>query len=222
MQTAIKLGIYRVEFDIQATHDGELIIFHDDFIHDQGSRKSIATLTRAELLEIARKGPDEIPTLDDVLGSCRDRIKIQAELKSDGTEAQACSCIKKANFPLCDINISSFSIDRLARVRSLASALEDVQMVLLLGKKLPVTLALDEMEAIGISSISIFASVVTTGLVDKVHERGFRIIAWGLGEKGLQVDKINTRYRLLLNKSVDGFTCAYPDKLQQMIRGASR
>jgi glycerophosphoryl diester phosphodiesterase len=218
MQTAIQLGIDRVEFDIQATRDGELVIFHDDVVQDHGLQKNVFTLTHAELLQIEEKTQEEIPTLDSVLELCRGKIKIQAELKGDGIASDVWVCIETSGIPIADVNISSFNLDRLVQFKSIAPAFDNVQLVLLLGKKLDVKPALDEMEEFGIGSISIFAQIVTRQNVEQVHERGFRAIAWGLGDKGLQPDKIITRYQLLLSKGVDGFTCAYHDILQGLIR----
>lgn len=107
-------------------------------------------------------------------------------------------------------------------MKSIAPGLDNIQLILLLDKDLPAAPVLDDMEPVGIGPIFIFASNVTSQLVDQVHERGFRAIVWGLGEKGLQADKIITRYKLMISKDVDGFACAHPDKLQQLIRGASR
>jgi len=218
MQKAIELGIDRVEFDIQETRDGELIIFHDDVIQYQGTRKKVSTFARNELLQIENKAPDEIPTLESVLDACRGKIKIQAELKADGIESQVSTGIVTSGIPVPDVSISSFNIDRLVLIKSITSILEDVQLVLLLGKKLAITPALDEMVAMGIGSISIFAQDTTSQIVEQIHDRGMRVMAWGLGEKGLKPDNIIKLYRLLLNKGVDGFTCAYPDMLQRLIR----
>lgn len=222
MQKAIKLCIDRVEFDIQKTRDDELIIFYDDEIQDGKMKKIVADLTRAELLRAKGKLPNEIPTLEMILATCQGKIKIQAELKSNDIEMQAWSCIENSGFPISDVNISSFDIDRLMRMRSIAPVLDDVQLIFLLGKNVGVEPALDEMETLDIGSISIFAGNVTSQIVEHVHGRGIRIIAWGLGDKGFQPDNIITSYKLLLSKGVDGFTCAYPDKLQGLIRGASQ
>ncbi|HME56194.1 MAG TPA: glycerophosphodiester phosphodiesterase [Candidatus Lokiarchaeia archaeon] len=222
MQKAIELGIDRVEFDIQETLDGELTIFHDESVGDGRTKKRVAGLTRADLLRLEGKKSSEIPTIGEILTVCKGTIKIQAELKANNIESRVWSCIEETGFPVSDVNISSFAMDRLGRLQSIAPALNPVQLVFLLGKNMAVEPALDEMEALGIGSISIFAGDVTPQIVEHVHERGIRAIAWGTGDKGLQPDKIISSYQLLIYKGVDGFTCAYPDRLQGLIRGANQ
>lgn len=63
---AIELGADYVEFDVQATRDGELVVVHDPV------RESFAEL---------RARNAAVPTLDETLETCADRIGLAVELK---------------------------------------------------------------------------------------------------------------------------------------------
>ena len=63
---AIELGADYVEFDVQATADGELVVVHDP--------------VSTSLTELRARRPD-VPTLDEVLAECAGRVGLAVELK---------------------------------------------------------------------------------------------------------------------------------------------
>ena len=63
---AIEFGADYVEFDVQATADGELVIIHD--------------LVSSSLAELRARRPD-MPTLDETLEECAGRVAVAVELK---------------------------------------------------------------------------------------------------------------------------------------------
>ncbi|MBN2153449.1 MAG: glycerophosphodiester phosphodiesterase [Candidatus Lokiarchaeota archaeon] len=220
MRKAIELGIDRVEFDVVEAKDGELIVLHDKLIR-VGLRSIPACQLGRQAIARARKASlDEVPLLDEVLGACKGRIKIQAELKAGGIEARVASALERAGFPVADTSISSFDTGRLVRMHDLAPSLTPVQLVYLASKGVDLAAAIAAIKRAGIGTLSMPASRVTSGLVRLVHDHGLRAIAWGIGEKGRRRHEINSAYRSLLDKGVDGFTCAYPDVLVEMVRAA--
>jgi glycerophosphoryl diester phosphodiesterase len=178
----------------------------------------IAKLDRVAITRAKGVPLDEVPLLDEVLATCNGKIKIQAELKADGIEAGVVAAIERSAFPTADTSISSFDLHRLARVREIAPSLAPVHLVLLLDRGKSVADATREMRRIGIGSLSIHASRVTRELVVSLHEQGIRALAWGVGEKGKPRHEINSTYQCLLGSHVDGFTCAYPDVLKEIVR----
>ena len=76
-ERAIAVGADFVEFDVQATSDGALVVFHDLDLDRLTRLKGL--LRRRPLAELREVG---IPTLDDVLQLCAGRIGVMAELKS--------------------------------------------------------------------------------------------------------------------------------------------
>jgi len=90
LETAIKMGVDVVEFDIQTSRDGVLYVHHDDTL-DRTTTGSgpIAEMTSAELdlLDAGSWfGPEfkgeRIPRLDGFLDACKGRIATYAEIKA--------------------------------------------------------------------------------------------------------------------------------------------
>ena len=76
-ERAIEIGADFVELDVQASADGELVVFHDlDLDRLTPLRGPLRRRTAAELREHG------IPTLEEVLHLARGRIGVMAELKS--------------------------------------------------------------------------------------------------------------------------------------------
>nr|MDO8084275.1 glycerophosphodiester phosphodiesterase [Candidatus Sigynarchaeum springense] len=220
MRKAIELGIDRVEFDINEAKDGSLVVIHDKDIKTGLRSIPVKQLDRQAIARAKKVSLDEVPLLDEVLETCKGKIKIQAELKADGIEARVAKALERSGFPVADVSVSSFDINRLVRLHEISSLLEPIQLVYLIDKGKDVIAALADIERAGIGSLSIYASRATPGLVRLAHDHGVRAIAWGVGEKGKPRHKINSAYQSLLDKGVDGFTCAYPDMLMEMVRAA--
>ncbi|NMC04073.1 MAG: glycerophosphodiester phosphodiesterase [Candidatus Lokiarchaeota archaeon] len=216
MRKAIDLGIDRVEFDINKTRDGTLVVMHDGAIHAGGKKVPVEALDRSAILQAKGVQADEVPLLDEVLATCKGKIRIQAELKAENIETSVVAAIQKAGFPLADASISSFDLSRLERVHGHLPSLDPVQLVLLLSKGKDAAGVLGDMRRAGVGTISIHASRVSRDLVAFLHDGGIRVLSWGVGEMGLPRRDVKKRYGLLLTKGVDGFTCAYPDVLKEI------
>ncbi len=218
MRKAIELGIDRVEFDIVQAKGGELVVMHNKDVRAGLRSIPVEQLDRQAIARVKKASSDEVPLLDEVLETCKGKIKIQAELKADGIEAGVVAALQRSGFPAADTSISSFDPNRLARVHDLIPSLAPVQLVYLLGKEKEVADAIATMENLHIGTLSLHASRVTAELVTGLHGRGIHAIAWGVGDKGKPRHEINSIYQFLLNNRIDGFTCAYPDVLLEMVR----
>jgi glycerophosphoryl diester phosphodiesterase len=76
-ERAIALGADFVELDVQASSDGELVVFHDTDLDRLTPLRG--PLRRRPLAEVREVG---IPTLEEVIELCRGRVGVMAELKS--------------------------------------------------------------------------------------------------------------------------------------------
>lgn len=76
-ERAIELGADYIEFDVQASSDGRLVVFHDlDLDRLTPLRGPLRRRPLAELREVG------IPTLEEVVELTRGRVALMAELKS--------------------------------------------------------------------------------------------------------------------------------------------
>ena len=91
-RAAIQAG-HGIELDVQATVDGEAIVFHDyDLSRLTDSEGRLALMTAADLRKISLKGESEgLPTLKEILELIGGRAPLLIEVKSPGRRVAALS-----------------------------------------------------------------------------------------------------------------------------------
>ena len=81
-QHAIDLGCDYVEVDVRRTSDGVLILMHDrDVTRTTNGKGNVNELTYAQIQKLTVGKSDKVPTFDEALGLCRDKIKIYIDHK---------------------------------------------------------------------------------------------------------------------------------------------
>lgn len=81
---AVAWGVDMIEFDVRATKDGQIVVFHDarlERLTEAYGRLSDWTLAELGKLEV---GGEEIPTLDQVFTLFKGRVMFNVELKEAG------------------------------------------------------------------------------------------------------------------------------------------
>jgi glycerophosphoryl diester phosphodiesterase len=96
-EAAIAAG-HGIELDVQASHDGEAIVFHDEDLERlTGIQGALAAHSAAELASIRLTGADTIPSLPDVLRIVASRAPVLIEVKSpDRRVARLCLSVYRA------------------------------------------------------------------------------------------------------------------------------
>ena len=97
--SALEIGAEVVEFDVQLTKDGEVVVIHDPTVdRTTDGTGRVVELTLAELRRLSAGYParfgdqyrgEKIPTLSEVLGLIRDRAIGMIEIKHDSVTADA-------------------------------------------------------------------------------------------------------------------------------------
>ncbi len=93
-QGAIAMGADMIELDVQLTRDGEVVVFHDEKLTRCTNGKGrIADYTLVELKKLdAGSWFDKeyqgakIPTLEEALSLCRDKIAVNIEIKTEAVD----------------------------------------------------------------------------------------------------------------------------------------
>ncbi|MGA2526808.1 MAG: glycerophosphodiester phosphodiesterase family protein [Smithellaceae bacterium] len=93
-QGAISMGADMIELDVQLTSDGEVVVFHDEKLTRCTNGKGrIADYTLAELKKLDAGswfGKEyqgaKIPTLEEALSLCRDKIAVNIEIKTEAVD----------------------------------------------------------------------------------------------------------------------------------------
>ena len=123
-ERAIELGADYVEFDVQASSDGGLVVFHDlrlDRLTDE--RGLVRTRPLAALRELG------IPTLTEVLELTSGRIGVMAELKSPWLYRRHDIVARTVELLPADGVVVSFSRRAILETRRVRPALRTVQHV---------------------------------------------------------------------------------------------
>ena len=117
IRRAIELGADYVEFDVQTSRDGELVVVHDPCRHDQ-----------------ADLGAD-VPTLDEAIEECKGRIGLAIEIKRPdlyrrhALTRRTLDTIAAHDLDPDSLLVLSFSARTIAEVREVRSDLRTIQHV---------------------------------------------------------------------------------------------
>lgn len=114
-QAAIELGADGIEFDVHETADNHFIILHDAKVEGQ----EIAKMTLAQIQSVRLAGKYRIPTLEETLELCRDRLKMLVEIKQARSLERLIS-ILRTRADLKDVIIISFNRDLILELATLA------------------------------------------------------------------------------------------------------
>jgi glycerophosphoryl diester phosphodiesterase len=110
-EAAIRAGCDMTETDFRRCAEG-VIVFHDA----EAGGRPVAEMTRREIHRAAGVLP---PTLDEFIECCRDRIRVDLELKEDGLEEAVLEALAPCFRP-DQFLITSFYSTVLGRVRALS------------------------------------------------------------------------------------------------------
>lgn len=195
----------RIEVDIQPSKDGEIVVFHDDYLDDLTDKEGpvaempAETVLEAEVLESG----ETIPTLEEVLDAARPSITLNIEFKAAGEyswkEVAERTLEIASDYP-GEWYVSSFETAALEAVRDTNSA---VPVAKLFGSNTERNLqTARELDA---EAINPSLNVLDADLVEAAHEEGrevnvYTIDSW---QEARQARELN----------VDGIIADYPTVL---------
>jgi glycerophosphoryl diester phosphodiesterase len=123
---AIQMGSVWLEFDVQMTRDGVLVVMHDDTVDRTANGKGrVADLTFDQIRSLDAGNGEKVPTFQEVLDLAKaSGADIFPETKSahlyPGIEAKMLAALEQANY-LDHTVIQSFEADSLNKLRQLNS-----------------------------------------------------------------------------------------------------
>lgn len=207
----VEQGANGIETDIRRTRDGVLVLFHDEDLYRlTGRTERIADLTFKELSRVEIPSPiggkaDTVPELTRFLSFAKPLpVSLALELKDDGLEREVTQAIRDFGVGERCV-VTSFSMERLSRVRALEPALR----VGLLTRSVDCDLV-RELRRIGAQQICPHAAILTPELVRSLHAQGFSVRAWGV--------KDEQTMRFAFRCGVDGMTVNFPDQLRELLQ----
>ncbi len=207
-QYAIDHGYRYVETDVQVTHDGVLVAFHDnDLSRTCGRDARISELPWSEVRTALVDGKAPIPLLEDMLGSWPE-LRVNIDCKSDAAIDALVAALQRCD-ALGRVSVGAFSDRRVKRLREklgpqLCSALGPFETAYLrFGRP--------QRAAANAAQIPVRQGplkVLTSGLINRAHRLGIKVHVW-------TIDDANEMNRLL-DLGVDGIMTDRPLVLRQV------
>jgi glycerophosphoryl diester phosphodiesterase len=124
-ETAVEAGADGIELDVYLSADGHAVVTHDLFTYRlTGVQSNVRKTTLKDLRTFDYGKGEKIPTLDDVLGTFKDKFKVinieikSTSFRSDGIEKTVADLIKRHDCAET-ILVSSFNPLNIQRVRKL-------------------------------------------------------------------------------------------------------
>ena len=212
-EKALEMGAEAVEFDVQMSSDGELVIIHDDTLHRTTGKAGLVTRTPySEMLKMdagswfaPEFANQRIPLLKDVLALLKGKVHIHLEIKKIAWESRPIERIiynMVTDMGMGDqVIYSSFDHKCLLNL----SALGEVSMGVLVCSD--IIEPWHYMNRVGLypDSFNQAANFVTYELVENFHERNMKLLSYTVNDSALA--------EYFLEIGVDGIFTNYPDIL---------
>ncbi len=207
-QLALDLNIDAIEFDVQRSKDGALIVFHDEDVSrvtDGTGKLWDMTLAEIKALDAGIRSGEQfrgerIPTLEEVFDFLRQTdqvlmIEMKEPWRYPGIEAAVVEQIRKYDL-IERIQIRSFYHDSLHAIHRIAP---DIALSELWLDRLP------RDEDVIYKAVNANHNLYTVETIARLHRRGVQVTAW-------TVDDLDEARRLK-DAGIDGLTTNVPDQL---------
>jgi glycerophosphoryl diester phosphodiesterase len=204
LELAIKEGADWVEIDVQETREGEVVVIHDsDLKKIGGSGLKVFEASLAELQSVdigSWKDPSfsdqRVPTLQQVLALCKNRIKIVIELKYYGQE-------KRLEERVADLVETAGMQDQIV-VMSLSYAgiqkMKSIRPQWMVG--LLASVAIGNITRLEADFFAINANFANRAFIKQMHRRNLKVMVWTVN------DPISMS--AMISKGVDGIITDKP------------
>lgn len=175
---ASRLGADRLEIDLEATSDGEIVVFHDARLDDLTDESGAVAETPAETVrgaEVLDSG-ERIPTLSEVLDATDPTVTVNLEFKDPGPldwEEFADRALRIAHQYPGAFYVSSFDPNALRAVRDVDPSV-DVAPVFAGNPERHVALARD----LGAAAVNPHYELVDEAFVETAHAEGREVNVW--------------------------------------------
>lgn len=188
---ALEVGADLVEFDVQLSKDGHVVVIHDPSVdRTTDGRGNVREMTLADLRALKAGYPrrfgdafagERVPTLADALGMLRGRARVMIEIKSDavtddsdgGIEARALAEVRRAGL---EKDVAVISFDRRALVRCRQHAPEITRGHLFYRSE-PAEVVAGALE-VACDLVMPEKGMLSEALRDRVREAGLKLATW--------------------------------------------
>lgn len=189
--SALEIGADFVEFDVQLTRDGHVVVIHDPALdRTTDGRGRLSELTLAEVRRFSAGYParfgeafrgERVPTLGEVLGMLRGRATAMIEIKPDavtadaegGIEAHTIAEVRKAGMEK-EAAVISFHRGALSRCRDMAPEIVRGHLFY----RAEVGEVLEGARQVGTTIVMPEKGMLSEELRDRAREAGLKVATW--------------------------------------------
>ena len=214
LQLAIAAGADFVEFDVQQTADGHVVLLHDrDLRRVAGDPRELGQMNLADLQDLRLRTAagavtdERIPTLAEFLAACNDSIRLNVELKETARSpdlARAVLDVLREHQLVDRAVVTCFDLSPLVELRKLEPALP-VGIIL--------TAVKGDMTRLPVNILSLNQRLVRADVVRRAHQRGLEVYAWTVNDRAtalrlldLGCDNLITSDPVLMREVVDWYS----------------
>jgi len=186
-QKAIELEADYVEFDVQETRDGVLVVTHDkDIKRITGKDGLIKDMTLNELRKLNFGEGEKIPTLQELVELTKNRIGLNCEIIVEGITEKVIHIFRE--YDIIDTTlVSSFILDELLKIQKLEPSLKLASLVPTPGtikfdwdkKKEMIQYCIDN----NLYAINPIVMMVDQQFVDFAHANNVKVFPWTVDSK---------------------------------------
>jgi glycerophosphoryl diester phosphodiesterase len=213
---AASLGYLYLETDARSTADGRVIAFHDATLDRATDRTgAVSRLPWSEVRAARISGTDEIPLLEDLIGSLPEN-RFNIDLKDVGT-ARLINDVLRRTGAWDRVCISSFSGNRLVGAqrsldRPVCLALPPAAALSVRCFGLPGEALAARLARLGVSCAQVPPQVATRGFIRRAHALGLDVHVWtlntraditralDLGADGVMTDNLELLREILIER----------------------
>lgn len=210
---AIESDVHWIEIDVTQTKDGVPVVLHDDDLsRTTGHQGKIWELTYEEVKNLtadAKKGPAfkeaRIPSLEETLDFCRDKVRLDIEIKWNGHQTEdfverIVELVRQRGM-LEQCMITSFWYDVLTKVKALEPGLATGYITAKVVEQPQLYTAAD--------SFMISIDLASPELVSQLHSMGKKVTVWTVNDPSA-VDKCR-------EAGADGLITDRPDYIREAL-----
>ena len=209
IKKAMELGVDGIEIDVFRCKTGELVVFHDEKL-DRLTNASglIESLELDSIKKITVLDKYRIPTLEEVLILIDGKVKLNIELKGQGTASPTNDIINqyinKGGWTNDKFIISSFKWDELEKFRSLNSL---IPIAVLVNTRVNPIEALPFARKVKAIAINPNFKDLNQENIKEIQSNGFKVFPYTINE----LDDIERMIKL----GVDAIITDYPERVNR-------
>ncbi len=193
---AERSGMDVVEFDLQLSKDGALVVMHDAEVdRTTDGSGAVADLTLAELRELDAGRGEQVPVFEEVLDAVR--APLQADVKDVGA-ARALAEVMLRRDLVGRVAVSSFHDAALVEIARLVPGVRTTLTASRYGEDV-----VDRALGAGAETLALNIRRLTLETVESAHTAGLRVIGW--------VVNTHEHLRLVRALELDGATTDLPE-----------